>query len=155
MLHRFRSLNTTWLSLLLITLLLNVPFLSPRLVFLHDTLSSFAFFQFAYSDLFLHDEFPKWIPLMGYGIPFDFNLFSTLLPTDYVMMAVGWLLGVHDAPLLFKLSLLLSQGIFVLGLDLLTGRLFASRLAVWMVCLGALLTNSCSSTPPGTSRQST
>ena len=69
MLHRLASLDMQWLSLLLITMVVNIPFLSPHLAFLHDTLSRFTFFQFAYSNVYFHDEFPRWIPLMGYGVP--------------------------------------------------------------------------------------
>lgn len=128
--------------LLTLVVAVNVPFLSPRFVFLHDTLNNFITFHYAYSDLFLNSEFPRWIPYTAYGLPFDFSLFSSLLPADYLAMGVGWLLGIQDVPRLFLCSLIVSQCFYVLGLYLLVSRLFATRLAVWMVCLGALLTNS-------------
>ena len=140
--QRLRTADGNLLALLFITALANVPFLSPNLVFTHDTLNNFIFFQFAYSELFLHSSLPRWIPLMGYGIPFDFNLMSSLLPSDYVLMAGGWLFGIRDVLLLSKLSMVLSQCFFILGLYLLGRRVFTLMMSVWMVCLGALFTNA-------------
>ena len=131
-----------WFALLSLTFLVNVPMLSPTLFFSNDTLHAFIFFHFAYSELLVHNELPRWLPYLGYGTPFDFNLWNTIAPTDYVMMAAGWLCGVTDALLLFKISLILSQGVLVVGLYLLSRRLFTSMMTVWMVCLGGLLTTT-------------
>jgi len=130
------------LALLVFTFLINIPLLSPQVVFLHDTLNNFIFFHFTYSELYLNHEFPLWVPLYAYGIPIDQNLLFNLQPTDYVAMIVGLIFRMEDALLLFKLSAILSQTIFVLGLYLLARRLTSSLFVVWMVCLGGLLTNS-------------
>jgi hypothetical protein len=131
-----------WFALLTITVLINLPMLAPTLLFSNDTLHSLIFFHFAYADLVLNDEIPRWLPNMGFGTSFDFNLFNTIQPTDYVMMAVGWLCGARDSLLLFKISVILCQGVLVLGLYLLSRKFFSSMLTVWMVCLGSLLTTS-------------
>ena len=128
--------------MLLLTVLLNLPMLSPRVVFVHDTLNNLIYFDFTYSGLLHHHSFPKWIPALGYGVPFDLHLFATMQPTNGVVMLAGWALGANNTLLLYKLSMILSQGIFVLGLYLLARRLYNSMLIVWMVCLGAVLTNS-------------
>ncbi len=137
-------MKTAWHLVLLtaITFLVNVPFFSPRLVFVHDTLDNFIYFHYTYSDVYCQGEFPRWVPWLGYGMPYDFHIFDALLPTHYVAMASGWLFGVKDALLLFKLSMFLSQLLFVLGLYALSNKLCSSRLAVWAICLGALLTNA-------------
>src|SRR5271156_1885519 len=100
---RLRSAEKHLLAILAITILINIPFLSPRLVFAHDTLNHVIYFHFGYSELFFHNDFPKWNPLTACGLPFDLDLLAQL-PTDYVAMAIGWLLGIPDAMLLFKIS---------------------------------------------------
>ncbi len=128
--------------MLLVTVLLNVPMLSDRVVFVHDTLNNLIYFDFTYSELLHHHDYPRWIPVLVYGVPFDLHLFSTIQPTDTVVMLTGLVCGANDTLLLYKLSMILSQGIFVLGLFLLARRLYTSMLVTWMVCLGAVLTNS-------------
>jgi hypothetical protein len=128
-----------WLGVLFLTVLVNVPFLSPRLVFVHDTLSCFISFHYYYSQLFFYNELPKWIPLIGYGIPVSLD---SLKPTDFVALGFGWLIGLRDALLVFKIGCVLAQCVFALGLFLLGRKVFASMLTVWLVCLGGLLTNS-------------
>ena len=141
-LHRLVKADKHLLCLYAIVVLINVPYLSPRMIYTHDTFNNFIFFHFAYGELFFHNEFPRWIPYMGYGMPFDFALLGSISPSDYVMMILGWLLGIKDALLLSKLSYILSQAVFAAGLYLLGCKLFSSKLAVWMVCLASLLTNS-------------
>ena len=131
-----------WFALLALTVLINMPMLSPELLFSNDTLHAFIFFHFAYTDLILYDEVPRWIPYLGFGATFDFNLWNTIQPSDYFVMAVGWLCGVRDTLLLYKWSLILSQCFLVLGLYLLSRRFFTSMLTVWMVCLGGLMTTT-------------
>ena len=128
--------------LLLITILANLPFLSPQMVVIHDTLAQFVHFQFFYSELFFHGEFPRWCPLLAYGIPYDYYLFSTFHPADLAIMYLGHLLRVEDAALLFKVACLLNECIFVFGLYLLSNKLFAHPGTVWIVCLGAIFTHS-------------
>ena len=129
------------LLLTMVAFLVNLPFFSPHLVFIHDTLDNFIFLHYTYSEVYCQGEFPRWVPFMGFGMPYDFHIFGSLLPTHYVAMACGWLFGIKDALLLFKLSMFLSQVLFVLGLYVLSRRLFTSMAPVWAVCLGALLTN--------------
>ena len=108
-----------WFALLALTFLVNVPMLSPTLLFANDSLHSLIFFHFAYSELVMNGAVPRWLAYLSFGVPFDFNLFNTIQPTDYVMIAVGWLCGIKDSLLLYKFSLILSQGFLVLGLYLL------------------------------------
>ena len=127
--------------LLLTTLLANLPMLSPRFVFVHDTLHKFCCFHYLYSHLFFFDELPKWIPFICYGIPCDWDLW-VMHPTDLLCMGAGWCLGVTDALLLFKLAMIVIQLIYVCGFFLLCRRCFHSLLTVFLVCMGAILTNS-------------
>jgi hypothetical protein len=141
-LPKSRTVDWHWFALLSITVLVNVPMLPSSLLFANDSLHALIFFHFAYANFFLHHEVPQWIPYLAYGVPFDFNLFNTILPTDYVMMTVGWVLRIRDSLLLYKMSMILCQGILVLGLYGLSRKLITSMMTVWMVCLGALLTTN-------------
>ena len=136
-----KSRNRQLLMLLTITVLANVPFLSPEVVFAHDTLHKFAIFHYVYSHLYFFGEFPRWIPVLAYGIPADYHLFLQQ-PTDLIVMLLGRLLNLTDALLLFKIGTILSQCIFAFGLLLLSERCYRSRLTVFLVCVGAVLTNS-------------
>src|SRR6478609_3230322 len=85
-----------------LVVLANVPFLSPSLVFVHDTQSKLHSFHYVYSQLFFDGEIPRWVPTIYYGLTADLFLFA-MQPVDWVMMALGWLLGVRDALVLFKI----------------------------------------------------
>ena len=126
--------NVPLLALLAVTILINIPFLSGRLLFVLDTLQKFTSFHFIYSHLFFHDELPRWIPLINYGVPSDLQLFF-MLPTDLAVMFVGWMLGIRDALFLFKVGMILAQMLFIYGFYLLCRRLFRSTLTVVLVCL--------------------
>jgi hypothetical protein len=136
-----RQGNRPLLLLLGLVLLVNLPFLSPRLIFVHDTLVKFNFYHYVYSQLFFDGELPRWVPYIYYGLPADFLLFA-IQPTDWILLPIGWLLGVTDAMLLFKIGMILNQGLFALGMYLLCRRYYERALAVLLISCGAVLTNS-------------
>lgn len=118
----------------------NLPVLSPRFLFLHDTLFQYAAFHSAYSNFYFAGELPRWLPL-GYGIPADYLLFL-LQPLSHCSFVLGWLLGIEDTLLLFKISMILNQLVFALGLYQLCDELYSSPWSKWMVLAGLVVTNS-------------
>lgn len=112
---------------LLFVALLNAPWLASNVVPIHDTFYDFTNFQIYYSHFFLTGELVQWFPYGALGLPADYQQLISLSPMNYLLGAIGALLGVRDALLLFKLSAIGEQMIFVLGVWLLARNLFASR----------------------------
>ncbi len=110
--------------LLLIVAALNLPYLPDRVVPVHDTFYNFANFHIFYSELFFHGDLPRWYPYGTFGLPSDFEQAASLSPFSYLAGLAGWLLGVRDALLLFKLAALGEQLAFVFGVYVLARRLF-------------------------------
>lgn len=125
-------------ALLIILALVNAPYFSGAFVPTHDTMFIFQTFHFFYSELVFHGHLAQWIPYGTYGLQSSFYQLAFLTPMSYVAALGGWLLRVSDVLLLFKISLFAEQLVFVAGLYLLSQRLFKSRGAVAMVCLGAI-----------------
>ncbi len=112
---------------LLFVALLDAPWLDPRVVPVHDTFYNFCNFQIYYSHFFLTGELVQWYPYGALGLPADYQQLISLSPMNYLVGAVGALLRVRDVLLLFKVSAIAEQMVFVLGTWLLARRLFASR----------------------------
>jgi hypothetical protein len=69
----------------------------------------------------------QWYPYGAFGLPADYQQVISLSPMNYLAGAIGALLRVRDALLLFKLSVIAEQMVFALGTWLLARNLFASR----------------------------
>lgn len=112
---------------LLFVALLNLPWLAPDVVPIHDTFYNFTNFQIYYSHFFLTGELVQWYPYGALGLPADYQQLISLSPMNYLLGAIGALLRVRDALLLFKLAAIGEQMLFVLGTWLFARRLFESR----------------------------
>ena len=115
-----------WLPLLFVALL-NLPWLATNVVPVHDTYYNFTNFQIYYSHFFLTGELVQWYPYGALGLPADYQQLISLSPMNYLVGALGAALRVRDALLLFKVSAIAEQMVFVIGVWLLARRLFASR----------------------------
>ncbi|HEX2483814.1 MAG TPA: hypothetical protein VHQ66_00845, partial [Myxococcota bacterium] len=122
---------------LLFALALNAPYLSERVVPIHDTFYNLANFHVFYGELFFHGTLPRWYPYGTFGLPSDFEQAASLSPASYLVGLLGALVGARDVLLLFKLGALLEQLVLVLGVHLLGRRLFASRATTLALCLSA------------------
>jgi hypothetical protein len=129
-----------FLLLLVITTLSFLPFLSPRIVPVHDTMYAFQAFQVFYEDFYHHQELAEWLPYGMYGIPADIVQLTCFSPATYLTGLGGCLCRCRDVLLLFKVSMWLEQVFFLLGLYLLAGRIYTSRLTRFCVCLTAVMT---------------
>src|SRR5262245_54268462 len=125
---------------LTLLLLLSQSWRLPRTILpLHDTMQAFQIFHYFHSALYLQNRLPEWVPYAAFGMPTDFWSVVALTPASWLALAVGWLAHVEDSLLLFKLSILVEQLAFLLGMHLLSRELFRTRLAALFVCAGAVL----------------
>jgi hypothetical protein len=112
----------------------------PRAILpLHDTLLTFQIFHYFHSSLYFLNRLPEWVPYAALGIPSDFWSSIALTPASWLALGVGWLARVENSLLLFKLSILVEQLAFLLGMHLLSRLLFRTRLAALFVCAGGVL----------------
>jgi len=125
-------------GLLLLLVLVNLPYLSPSFVPIHDTVQVFQGFHYFYSHFYQTGELPRWCAQGTFGTPSVFWRLVFFTPASYACMVAGRLLGVEDALLLFKASVLLEQVVFLAGLYLLCRLLYAQRASIFLVCAGAV-----------------
>ena len=112
----------------------------PRVMLpLHDTMQAFQIFHYFHSSLYFQNRLPEWVPYAALGMPSDFWSMVALTPASWLALGVGWLAHLEDSLLLFKLSILVEQLAFLLGMHLLSRELFRTRLAALLVCAGAVL----------------
>lgn len=124
-----RAIGFDWgpLLLTLFALAMNAPQLAARVVPIHDTFYSFVNFHVFYNELFFAGDLPHWLPYCEFGLPADLQQIISLTPMSYLVGLVGSLARVEDALLLFKLSVIGEQLVFVIGTYALSRRLFSER----------------------------
>lgn len=115
----------------------NAAYLDARVVPINDTLYDFANFQLFYGELFFHGDLARWYPYGTYGLQADYEQITSLAPMSYLLGAIGVLLRVSDAALLFKLAAIGEQLLFVFGTWRLAGRLFPTRATVLALSIAA------------------
>jgi hypothetical protein len=139
---RRRRLDLGLASLVLFVLALNVPYLDARILPLHDTFYSFVNFHIFYNEFFFERDLAHWFPYSGYGISAGLQQLISLSPMSYVVGLAGALVRAPDTLLLFKLSVIGEQLVYVIGTYLLSRRLFSSRataLALGVAAAGTLV----------------
>lgn len=136
---RLQTWHIDWLILTPFFLVLTSTRLSPQCLPLHDSMQVFQAFHFIYSGWLFEGEIAQWAPYGSYGYPFDVWASFCLTPASYVAAAIGKLLNVTDALLLFKFAMALEELMFLIGLYALCRLSLQRRSAVLFVCLGALL----------------
>jgi hypothetical protein len=119
--------------------LLNVRRMSSVYIPIHDSMQVFQYFHFFYSSLLFDGQWPEWVSYGVYGMAADFWALFCLTPASLLTAAVGKLLGVTDALLLFKASMALEEFMFLAGLYWLCRLLYEHRLSASFVCLGAVI----------------
>jgi len=139
------KLQTLWLtvdagllSLLLIAVLINLPSLLGYILPAHDTMYMFQVFYYFYNDFFISGDIPRWLPFGFYGVQSDNILIAILSPSTYFVGLIGYIAGVKNILLLFNLSILLEEIIFLFGTYLLAGYLFRHKGIAFIVSLTAL-----------------
>jgi len=132
-------LNIEFLLLVLFLLVINFPYFAPDFNFfpIRDTMASAGGnFFLIYNEYFLHDEIPLWMPYNLYGIQFDYEFLISMSPALCFMTFIGKWLGVVDTLLLFKTGIFIEQLALLVGMYLLSKRLFSHFAAMLFVCIG-------------------
>lgn len=124
--------------LVVILSLMNIWFLEKSYIANWDTIERFEMFYFYYNNFFWHGTLAQWLPYYSFGIPANAWQLYILTPMSYFLMVIGKIFVISDTNMLFKLSLLGDQIIFLLGMYLLSSKLFKDRLTVFMVCLASM-----------------
>lgn len=106
---------------------------------LHDSMQVFHIFYFYYADFYFFDEVPDWLPYCSLGLSGDFFHLAAISPANYFCLILGKLLHVQQVLVLFKLSELIEQLFFLMGVFLLSRCFFLNRCTVLLVCLGTAL----------------
>ena len=126
-----------FLAAILFCIFLNIPYLNAVIVPRADTLRVFDIFYFFYNDFFYHNTFPQWNPYYLHGITSYLFQIETLTPANYFLMMVGKLFHIQNVLLLYKLSVLLEQIMFVTGIFFLSRLLFSNRITSLFVSVCA------------------
>ncbi len=132
------SVDPWLLSLVAIAVLINLPALLGYILPMHDTMFMFQTFYYFYNNLFVAGDIPRWLLFGLYGVQSDNSLIAILSPATYFVGAIGYVAGIKDVLFLFHLSLLVEELIFLFGIYLLAGCLFARKSTVFIVSLTAL-----------------
>ncbi len=135
---RLKDIASERLFILLVAylLVLNLPYFLNLVIYLHDSLFPFIIFHVMYADFFFNGEFMQWLPYSVYGLQNDFPQ-MLLSISNYSAGAVAGLLRIRDTLLVYKVSMLIEQLIFLSGMYLLSRDLFRSRAAVAFACISA------------------
>ncbi|MDP3919618.1 MAG: hypothetical protein Q8R76_02280 [Candidatus Omnitrophota bacterium] len=120
-------------------LAINLPFFSYKSWFHGDTIHTFEIFYGSYTNFFYHWEFPWWFPFGSFGIRSDLWQVGSVSGSSYLMGVLGALVRFQDAATLFKLRGLVDQYLLLLGVHLLSRRLFQNKWVSSFVCLGIIL----------------
>lgn len=140
---RFRGLlrpNVDLLALVVLLVAVNAPRFDRTFLPLNDSMQVFQIFHYIYSGLVIDGRLPEWIPYTAYGVPSDLWSLICMSPASWLSVVAGWALGVRDALLLFKISLLIEQLFFLLGTHLLSRELYTRRMTLLIVGIGAVST---------------
>lgn len=123
------------LALVGIVCVINLPYWDPRFMVGHDTKNTYLVFHYFYNHLVWYSELPHWLPFGEYGYNSLFYQLCDFSPCTYLAGLLGWVLRMRDTLLLFKLSAFGDQLVFLLGLHLLSRRLYKQRRTAFLVCL--------------------
>jgi hypothetical protein len=129
------KLDRLLLSLVIIQIIIDLPFFFDLVPLEHDTQYAFQWFYLSYNDLFFFNELPRWVPFGFYGVQSDY---FALMPTDYLCLFIGKVLGIQNVLSVYKVSIFLQQIIFFFGTYLLSRKLFNRGVTVFIVCVIAI-----------------
>lgn len=118
---------------------INLLTLEKHFIPAHDTKYVFAMFSYFYNQVAAEHELPQWLPLGTFGVKAAAFQPSAFSVSSYFAMMGGAAFGVQDTLCLFKLSMLGEQLLFLLGVYLLSRRLYANPHTVLMIGACAIL----------------
>lgn len=121
------------LVLAVAVVLINLPYLNRDFLPGHDAKSLFSMFSYFYNHVATEHELPLWMTYGSYGFKSAVPQASYLTASGYLSMAAGVLFGVRETLPLFVVSSIGDQLVLLLGITLLSRRLFSDRLTVFAV----------------------
>lgn len=130
-----KRLNTDIVILICFLVGINAVYFDHEFMAGHDTKNIYSTFHYFYNHFVLYKELPQWLPYGEYGYSSLWYQISNFSPCSYLIGLGGYLLGAGDTLLLFKLSIFADQLILLLGLYLLTEKLFGCRHTRLAVCI--------------------
>ncbi len=133
----FSRLNYTLILPIGVLGFINYFYLSDIQIPLHDTFQLFGMFHFFYSDFYYNNEIAQWLPYQTYGLPAGFEMFIDFTIFKYFFALAGKILRVINVLLLFKISIIVEQIVFVSGVFILARRLYRNQSTILFVCLTA------------------
>jgi hypothetical protein len=130
--------RTPQTTVLLFAVVCWLPYFAGEVVPFHDSIEQYQRFHSFYSEIFFNHDLVRWYPNVDFGVPADLYQNSLHL-TGYVMLALGWLLGLRETLVLDKIAVLLKELLFVWGLFRLASQLYRNRLTQWLVAASGAL----------------
>ncbi len=124
-----------FLILLLLLLLLDTRYLTIGLW--DNTLFTAFYFHPYYEEILTHNQIPLWFPYFAYGGTAEAGFILTG-SVEWFTILIGKLLNISNSLLLFRLSFVLRDGVFLFGMYLLSVFLFRRRSTVNLVCISTL-----------------
>ena len=124
--------------LTLVVLLQNLPYFDSKVLPVHDTMWSYSVFHSFYCSFLYDFEIPQWVQYGLYGAPTIASQLSGIKPSSCIAGLIGFLFDSKDTLALFKISVFVDQLMFLLGIYLLSMRLFVRRITRLLVCLGGV-----------------
>lgn len=139
-----RRLNFGLLVLLLFVILFNLPFLTVHIYPQAETKPQFWLFLITYNQMFFHVQIPIWFPHSVMGMPGAFDMITHLSPANYLGMVLGLMFRITDALVLYNVSMVLEQILFLFGFYKLSMLLFRDKKIAFLlgfVAIGSLIWN--------------
>lgn len=123
--------------LALIVVVINIPYLPDAYVPTHDTMYGFQLFYFFYNNFYFYGEIAQWMPYDSFGLISNHEQLAFLTPFNYLLGFIGAMLRLDNVLLLFKLSIVFQQLVFLSGMYLLSRSVFSNRATTFTVCLAS------------------
>lgn len=117
---------------------INLPYLGNGFLPGHDAKYLFGIFSSFYNHAVVEHDLPRWMAYGTFGIKGAGLQAAFLSPCSYLGMLGGALVGARDALTVFTLSMIGEQMLFLLGIHLLSRRLFKDRLTPLIIGFAAV-----------------
>jgi len=136
-----KKFNIDFCALLLILLCVNIPLSQKFMLPLRDSMNTFGMFYYFYNEYFFHGTIAQWSPFNVYGMPAHYTQLVSLTPASYLFLFLGKLFQIKNVMLLFKVSMLFEQLVFLMGMYFLSRTLYRRRITIFIICVSAIACN--------------
>ena len=126
-----------FLALLPLIVIVNYPYLHDAFVPMHDTFARFQIFHSFYSEFLYKHQLAEWIPYGAFGLPAQHLQLASLTPISYLFGVIGAFERTGNLLLLFKLSIIGEQFVFLAGMYLLGRQIFSRNSTACLVSVAA------------------